>query len=412
MKINVVGIGRLGICTALCLAKVGHDVVGIDIDKKMVESINNKKAYYIEPQVQEYLDTYPIKATTDYKDAAGEVSFIITPTPSKEDKTFDDKYVIDAIIKLCDVLPKDKYHLFNIVSTVMPGTCEKIYNLIKKIRGNDSFGLTYNPEFIAQGSIINDFQQPDMILIGESDTEAGERLKDIYYPQTHRIKCMSLWNAEVTKIALNSYTTMKVNFANLLAEICEKIPEGDVDKVTDAIGSDSRIGKKYLKGATAYGGPCFPRDNLAFDVFCKSINVDAKIARDTHEMNEQQIMRLVEKIMFIDNKNQKITILGVSYKPNTPITEQSASLKLKRELEACGFSVAMYDEFYKKDGELLDVLTDSSLCIIMLPCKEFEHLDLTTMKYKRVLDCWRLLDKYIVESLWNAEYHAIGVADD
>jgi UDPglucose 6-dehydrogenase len=424
MNINVIGIGRLGICTALCLCKAGYNIIGVDVDEKMVESINDGTAYYTEPYVQEYLDEYgyKLKATTKFEDGKdSDVSFIVVPTPSKITGDFDNFYIEAALIKLCEVLPKDKYHVFNIVSTVMPGSCRKFIEQIKELRGNDNFGLTYNPEFIAQGSIIKDFENPDMILIGESNEKAGDYITDIYISIAlksedinkfhNKIKRMSLDNAEVTKIGLNTYTTMKINYANLLAEICEKIPNGDVDVITDAIGCDSRIGYKVLKGATAFGGPCFPRDNKAFDLFCKDINVDAKCARATEEMNEWQSRRIAEKAATIvgNGSGKKIAILGVSYKPGTPITEESCSLKVKKYLEQMRFEVNMYDEYYKEDGELNDVLRNADLVILMLPNIKTgcPICDTKLMKNKKVLDCWRVWSHLDLKS-FNIEYHAIG----
>ena len=413
-KICVTGIGRLGICTAVCLSSAGYDVMGIDMNKEIVKKVNDKKAPFLEPQVKEYLQKYPIRATTNYEEIKDrDVSLIIVPTPSTPGGPFDYSIVEKALESLCQNLDKNKYHVFDLVSTVSPGTCSKLVDLIKDKRGNNNFGFVYNPEFIAQGSIIRDFFNPDFVLVGENDKKAGNIIEGIYKKACKNepvINRMNLWNAELTKIALNSYTTMKMNFANLLAEICEKIPGGDVDAVTNAIGTDTRIGKKYLKGATSYGGPCFPRDNKAFDVFAGSIGVDAKSARATDEMNNHQVARVAEKIINIlggQVKNKKISILGVSYKPGTPITEESASLKIKDYLGNIGANVTMYDEFNRKDGNLYDVLENSELAVIALPCDEFKNMDLSGMKVPRVLDCWRI--RRDLEHDNRVEYYAIGL---
>jgi UDPglucose 6-dehydrogenase len=172
---------------------------------------------------------------------------------------------------------KNSYHLVVLSSTVMPGATEKIRQMLEQTSGKrcgEEFGFCYNPEFIALGSVIRDMLNPDMLLIGESDERAGQILAGIYgnvCKSKPVVARMNFVNAELTKLSVNTYVTTKISYANMLAEICEKLPGADADVVTSALGLDSRIGRKYLKGALGYGGPCFPRDNVAFAALARSL---------------------------------------------------------------------------------------------------------------------------------------------
>lgn len=391
MKIGVVGIGKLGICTAEVLQKAGHEVVGYDTDSERVKLIGSGKLKSSEPHLEDYMLKHPITAS-DKPMCLHEcdATFIIVPTPSDAEGKFSNKYVDKAIDTISSTISPWKYHLFNIVSTIMPGSCRKFEKRIFKNKGNRCFGITYNPEFIAQGSIIRDFENPDFILVGCDTEKSGEMIKEIYGSFTQApVRIMSLENSEIAKIALNSFVTMKINYANMLAELCEKIPGGNIDEITEAISLDRRIGKHCLRGGTSYGGPCFPRDNVAFHKFCSEMGVDSRIISDTHQMNIRQTERLAHKVNSIVGEYGLVSIIGMSYKPGTEITEESASVNLKKIL-----------------GEkrvLEDDVSGSDLSVVMLPMR---HLDISPMRSKNVLDCWRTLEKDI--KMQGGNYYAIG----
>ena len=187
---------------------------------------------------------------------------------------------------------KKDYHNIVLTSTVLPGSTRQVLlPILEKESGKKAgrdFGLCYSPEFIALGSIISDFLNPDFTLLGELDEKCGEQVEEIYKQvMINGAPCarMSLENAELTKISVNTFVTTKITFANMLAEICEKLPGGDVDVVTNALGLDERIGRKYLTGALGYGGPCFPRDNVALTYIAKELGVEAGIAETTDRLN-------------------------------------------------------------------------------------------------------------------------------
>ena len=202
----------------------------------------------------------------------------------------------------------------------MPGSCDggdrdRRSSSRRVDRSATSLGLCYSPEFIALGNVIRDMLEPDMVLIGESDPRAGDVLERLYAGVCENdppFRRMSLVNAELTKIAVNTYVTMKISYANTLADICERLPGADVESVTDALGLDTRIGGKYLRGAIAYGGPCFPRDNKAFAVLARDLGADAALAEATDAINVAQSDRLARIVRRASSAGDAVGILGLS----------------------------------------------------------------------------------------------------
>ena len=233
----------------------------------------------------------------------------------------------------------------------MPGSCEtELVPALERASGRrvgDSLGLCYSPEFIALGNVIRDMLEPDMVLIGESDGRAGDMLERLYAGVCENdppFRRMSLVNAELTKIAVNTYVTMKISFANTLADLCERLPGADVDAVTDALGLDTRIGGKYLRGAIAFGGPCFPRDNKAFAELARELGTEAPLAEATDSVNEAQTQRLVRIVRSHVEDGESVGILGLAYKPDTGVVEESPGVALAAGLaEAGGHEINVYD---------------------------------------------------------------------
>ncbi len=221
----------------------------------------------------------------------------------------------------------------------MPGSCDaEIRPALERSSGRrvgETLGLCYSPEFIALGNVIRDMLEPDMVLIGESDSRAGDVVERLYSGICENdppFRRMSLVNAELTKIAVNTYVTMKISYANALADMCERLPGADVEAVTDALGLDSRIGGKYLRGAIAYGGPCFPRDNKAFAVLARDLGAEALLAEATDAVNVAQTERLARIVQSRLKNGSVIGILGLSYKPDTDVIDESPGIALARLL--------------------------------------------------------------------------------
>jgi UDPglucose 6-dehydrogenase len=207
-------------------------------------------------------------------------------------------------------------------------------------------GLCYSPEFIALGSVVRDLLNPDMVLIGECTPEYGDWLAEIYHastesaPAVHR---MGFVNAEICKIAVNTYVTTKISYANMLADLCDHLPGANVDEITAALGADTRIGPKYLRGGVAYGGPCFPRDNKAFAALARTLGVPCSLAEATDQINDYQVHRLAGAVHATCHDGARVAILGLSYKPDTGVYEQSQGLALARLLLQEGYRVTLAD---------------------------------------------------------------------
>lgn len=272
MDISVVGLGKLGLCTATCFANAGLEVLGYDKAEELVMMLRDGKCYIdetgLEEPLKKVLENGKLHPSNDldYCIANTDRTYIIVPTPSGEDGRFSNDYIYDVLEKMAPALKaKTDYHVVNIVSTVMPHSCAKFINMIESLTdkkcGKD-FGLTYNPEFIAIGSVMHDFMNPDMVLIGYSDQKSLDIIKADYSSMDTTFNPMSLISAEVTKLSLNYFLALKISFANELAAICEHVPESDVDLITKAIGSDSRIGRKLLKPGLGFAGPCLKPETL------------------------------------------------------------------------------------------------------------------------------------------------------
>lgn len=439
--ISVVGIGKLGLCTAACFSRKGYKVIGVDVNPNIIRAVNEGRSPIYEPGLAELIkgSLGYLSATDDYKYAIenSEITFIVVPTPSEEDGSFSTKYVETAVRNIAAHLKsKDDFHIVVLTSTVLPGVSNNVVKpLLEKVSGRRygiDFGLCYNPEFIALGSVIRDFTNPDVVLIGESDPKSGELLSQIYqkvcdnHPPVVR---MNIYNAELAKISLNAYITMKISFANTLAELCERIPGGDVDAVSRMLGFDSRIGRKYLAGAVGYGGPCFPRDNKAFASFAHRIGCEARLSEATDQVNKCQNERVIElvKQRIGEVKGKSIAVLGLTYKPNTDVTEASASIEIVKVLLQEGAKVRVYDpagmesakqilgeENTQYAGSIEDCLRGAEFCILATPWDEFKKLkpeDFTkNMKQAVLLDCWRIFNRAEFEE--RLGYLAIGLSPE
>jgi UDPglucose 6-dehydrogenase len=417
MKISVVGLGKLGAPLAAVFASKGFSVVGTDVNPGFVDSINRGEAPVDEPRLQELIDANRerLRATPDPATAVAEtdVTFIIVPTPSDETGRFQNAFILKAIDSIgAGLRRKVGYHIVVVTSTVMPGsTGGEIRAALEIASGRtvgEQLGLCYNPEFIALGSVVRDMLSPDVVLIGESDAKAGEVLERIYQQSCDNkpvVRRMNFVNAELTKISVNTFVTTKISYANMLADICDRIPEADVDVVTQAVGSDSRIGGKYLRGAIGYGGPCFPRDNVAFTALARSLGARAELAEATDIVNQYQVERVLGAIHTRLRQPGPIGILGLSYKPDTAVVEQSQGVALASRLLQEGYPVIAYDPKALPTAQAVlpativaavsatDCVRQSDLVVVMTPWPEFRSIPpdaFSRTPRLTVIDCWRL----------------------
>src|SRR6266571_7663999 len=305
-SVSVIGLGKLGAPMAACFAARGFQVIAVDLDAQKVDAIGRGVPPVHEPGLAELLQEGKghLSATQDTEAAVrdSQATFIVVGTPSEPDGGFSLRYAIPTCEAVGRALrDKNSFHLVVLTSTVMPGsTGGEIKSVLERASGKrcgEDFGLCYSPEFIALGTVIRDFYYPDFLLIGESDRRTGDILSEIYSrtcKNSPAIARMNFINAEVTKLAVNTYITTKISYANMLARLCEKLPEADVSVVTNALGLDSRIGSKYLKGGVSYGGPCFPRDNRAFAALAERNGAFSDLAVATDRFNRVRIAASAE----------------------------------------------------------------------------------------------------------------------
>ena len=260
-----------------------------------------------------------------------------------------------------------------------------------------TLGLCYSPEFIALGNVIRDMLEPDMVLIGESDPRAGDVLERLYTGVCENdppFRRMSLVNAELTKIAVNTYVTMKISYANALADMCERLPGADVEAVTDALGLDTRIGRKYLRGAIAYGGPCFPRDNKAFAVLARDLGAEPLLAEATDAVNVAQTDRLARIVQSRLENGDAVGILGLAYKPDTGVdrgeprrgarpccsARRATTSTSTTRSRSDGGGCARSEDSRSGCASVAELLERSDVVVIATPWPEFADLPLDALR--------------------------------
>ena len=335
------------------MAKAGHNVSGVDLSKNRINDILHLNIEP-EPKVRDHLSQVlnnTLRVSSEFAGAVekSEVSFLIVPTPSGKDGKFINDYIEEAIESLI-LNVKSENHLICIVSTVMPGTCDEIINDFIPSKLNDSktkFKIAYSPEFVALGTVIDNMQNPDMILIGANDDSIIKILEPILKSiaiNSPQAKKMSLASSELAKISVNTFVTAKISYANMIAELAEKIPGANKHDILDALGADTRISSKYLKPGLGFGGPCFPRDNKAFSVIGDNLGINTELAKATQAINLRQPKIVAQRInsMFL-NDYSELTVLGLAYKPGSFVTEESQAVMLVNELSKKWMKINVHD---------------------------------------------------------------------
>ena len=341
-KVSLIGVGKLGLCFALTLEKSGYDVLGCDIDQEYINLINSKTFESDEEGVSELLaKSQNFRATLSIEECLNHSNniFILVATPSLPNGKYDHSQV-DSVIKQIKSFgfQDQKKHLV-VCCTTMPMYCDSIREPLEKL----NFTVSYNPEFIAQGTILRDQDRPDMVLIGESDVEAGDMIQEVYENSTSNEPTfcrMSLTEAEICKISLNCFLTTKISFANMVGDIA--INSGvRPDPILSAIGSESRISPKYLKYGFGFGGPCFPRDNRALAIYAKEKGIDAKISVASDEFNKVHLDYQVQNFIKDKNKSEEIVFDYVTYKPQSTMIVESQQLMFARDIAILGYNVTI-----------------------------------------------------------------------
>lgn len=437
MTYSVIGLGKLGASMAAAIASRGFQVIGVDINHRVVERVNAGRAPVPETNLEETIkaNRERLRATTHHREAIlnSDLSFIVVPTPRDERGAFSLQYARWSFEKIGRALAeRADYHLVVLTSTVLPGSTR--YGLLPTLERESGkkcgpdFGLCYSPEFIALGSVIEDFLNPDFTLIGEFDERSGGFLESCYAEiilNNSPCKRMSIENAELAKIALNTFVTTKITYANMLAELCERIPGGDVDVVTEAIGTDPRIGRQYLTGALGYGGPCFPRDNVALSFIARELGAKADLAETTHNANKALAKRTVSRLQGLIERGNTVAVLGLAYKPHSHVVEESPGIYFAEALARAGVRVVAYDplagDLASTDlwdlvvvlDSLADCLAQAQVVLITTPDPMFKGLTEKDFSSKQttVVDFWRILDEKLSNKA-NIRYIPIGRSTD
>ncbi|MBK1656072.1 UDP-glucose dehydrogenase family protein [Allochromatium vinosum] len=420
MRVTVIGLGKLGLCTAACLASKGHRVIGVDNNPAVLASLRQRQNPISEPGLDDLLSrSWSMFSVTENVTQAvqeTDLTLIIVPTPSGADGRFINTYVIAALESVAPALAAMKsYHVVDVISTVMPRSSDgEFIPLLERTSGKrcgPDFGFAYNPEFIALGSVIHDFLNPDMVLIGESDSRAGTVVESLYASICDNTPCfsrMSLINAEVTKLSLNCFLTMKISFANELAAVCEHIPGADVDVISAALGADTRIGSRYLQGGLGFGGPCFPRDNRAFAACAEGHGYQTCIGPQVIAVNHGVLDRLARMVHGAVQVPGSVALLGLSYKEDTHIVEESQPIQLALRLADDGYKISVYDPQATESARAilgdrvhyapsaLDCAQGAEVILLMTAWPQIRTLPWKELAAQMeppvaLIDCWRIV---------------------
>lgn len=351
MRIAVVGTGYVGLVTGTCFAETGNKVTCIDIDKKKVEKLAAGEITIYEPGLEKIflrnLKENRLHFTTNLaegmKDAA--IVFLALPTPPGEDGSADLRYVLGVAEDMGKLLTD--YKVIVDKSTVPVGTAEKVRAAIAKNCKTD-FDVVSNPEFLREGVAVDDFMKPDRVVVGTNSEKARKVISDLYAPfvrQGNPVIFMDEKSAELTKYAANSFLATKISFMNEIAQLCERLG-ADVDMVRRGIGSDERIGKRFLFPGIGYGGSCFPKDVQALIRSSEEVKYKFKILEAVEEVNEAQKMHLIPKIKAYFNgdiKGKQFALWGLAFKPNTDDIREAPALFIIEALLKAGATVTAYD---------------------------------------------------------------------
>jgi UDPglucose 6-dehydrogenase len=429
MDISVIGLGKVGLSLASCLVGAGHKVIGVDLDAAVVEAVNQRTVQTQEPGVVERLCKAPhgfLVATTDPVQAVREtqITFVIVPTPSNTLGGFSLRYVLHA----CDdigagVRAKSGPHTVAIVSTMLPGSSDLVVMpRLEQAAGRkigDSLFYCYNPSFIALGEVVKGFEQPDYLLVGEADAAAGDIVLAVHQSIVKAeapIARMTPVEAEIAKVASNTHETMRVSFANMLLTVCSEVPGANVDRITDALAH--RMGRRFFKGAVPYGGPCWPRDNQAFSSFIDVIGAVSTLPRAVDTFNHEHARFVLRKILALSSPGDTVALLGLAYKPGTPVIERSFALDLaswlvRERRRVIGWDPLAIDEARAVLGDRIafepslgNCLRQSTVAVITIPLRELNHANWSAGRHLRMVDCWRCLSAAAASSF--AEYVPLG----
>ncbi len=431
MKIAVVGTGYVGLVTGTCFAETGNQVTCVDIDSRKVEKLNKGKLTIYEPGLDVIFERNTkegrVKFTTHLAEGIKEaqVIFLALPTPPGEDGSADLKYILGVANDLGPLL--ESYAVIIDKSTVPVGTAEKVRERIAK-NAKVEFDVVSNPEFLREGVAVEDFMKPDRVVIGTKSEKAKKVMEKLYAPlvrQGNPIIFMDERSAEMTKYAANAFLAMKITFMNEIANLCEKA-NANVDDIRRGIGTDSRIGKRFLFAGIGYGGSCFPKDVQALEKTSNDFDYDFKILKSVMKVNEKQKTKLMphlKKYFNGDLKGKTIALWGLAFKPHTDDIREAPALYNIKELRKAGAKVVVYDpeamenvrgvvgKKVKYAKSPYEAIQDADALMIMTEWPEFRTPDFEkmegTLKNKVIFDGRNLYELKDMKEL-GYTYYSIG----
>lgn len=442
-KISIAGTGYVGLCTGVGFASKGFEVIMSTHDQKKAKSINQGIPPFYEPNLEKLLKTVVkkghLRCVTEREEAilSTDVTFIAVGTPSRQDGSINLNYIRGTTQEIGKTLSKkDTYHNVVVKSTVIPGTTQ---NVVKPLLEEHSqkrcgidFGLCMSPEFLREGSAMNDTLHPDRIVIGEYDRKSGDTLKNLFESlhgnETPPIIRTTLPTAEIIKYTNNSFLATKISFINQIAKICHETPNTDIVAVAKAIGLDHRINPKFLNAGLGYGGSCFPKDIKALIAFSKSLGYAPNLLEAVEELNQKQPYEALElaREFFNSLKGKKIAILGLSFKPETDDMREAISIKIISRLLEEGAKIIAYDPVAIPNARTIfenkiayassatQCIKDTDCCMVVTEWAEFKKLTpedfINNMRNPIVIDGRRIYNPELFSM--KIKYAAIGLGQD
>jgi UDPglucose 6-dehydrogenase len=397
MEIGMIGTGYVGLTTGACFAEIGHKVICVDNDKEKIKILNQGQIPIYEPKLQDLVNSNVKQKRLSFSSEIAEavknskVLFIAVGTPPKEAGEPDLSYV-ENVAKEIGANMED-YRVIVEKSTVPVQTGKWVKTTIERYNPRKiPFDVASNPEFLREGSAVDDFLHPDRIVIGVETPKAEALMREIYAPIKAKILVTDIESAELIKHASNAFLSMKISFTNALSVICEK-SGADIKKVTEGMGLDKRIGPEFLNAGVGFGGFCFPKDLMAFVHIAQELGYDFKLLQEVQNINDEQKLRFVKKIegLLWNLREKQIGILGLSFKPNTDDMRFAPSIDIINHLKKEGALIKAYDpQAMKRAKEIIrdikycnspyEVAENSECLAILTEWDEFRQLDLVKIK--------------------------------
>jgi UDPglucose 6-dehydrogenase len=396
-KVAVIGAGYVGLTTAACLADLGNDVTVVDINREKIDELQRGHVPFYEPGLSELVqrnaDSHRLRFTTSYRDAipGAEYAIIAVSTPEGEGGEADLSYVEAAAASIAEAMTGSLVVVNK--STVPPLTGDMVSKVLRERNSKHAAHVVSNPEFLREGSALQDFMHPDRVVVGSHDRGAAEKVAKLYEPlEAPVLITPNIYTAEMVKYASNAFLAARISFINEIARICERV-DADAKLVAEGMGMDKRIGSSYLDAGIGWGGSCYPKDTKALAALAERFDYHPQLLQAVMDINRDQRMLVIDKLReCLDNLNERVVgLLGLAFKPNTDDIREAPSLDIARVLLAAGARVRAYDPAamertqailpeldYKKDA--YEVAAGADALVVVTEWNEFRHLDMTRLK--------------------------------